>query len=226
MKPQGLRVLIADDEPLHIAALSAHLSALGHTVVARATNGEEAITLAAEHKPDLIIMNNHMLGISGPEAAERIVKHRPTPIIMLSAYGDRLAIEAAATAPINGYLLMPVGPDELMPTIAVALARFQEAQAREKRLSEAEARLEARGIIERAKGLIMRHKGLDEDSAYKLLRTESQKRSIPMRVLAEGIVLATATLPHDKATVSCWDPASGSTRRRKQDTSDTRHRAR
>ena len=122
----ALRVLIADDEALHNLALTSQLETLGHTVVATATNGKEAVQLARDTKPDLAFLDIRMPVMTGPEAAHEISAERPIPIIILSAYSDSRTVEEATRAPIFHYLVKPVDPDDLAPAIAVARARFDE----------------------------------------------------------------------------------------------------
>ena len=81
----ALRVLIADDEALHNLALTSQLETLGHTVVATATNGKEAVQLARETKPDIAFLDIRMPVMTGPEAAHEISAERPIPIVILSA---------------------------------------------------------------------------------------------------------------------------------------------
>lgn len=187
---QQLRILIADDEPLNSAALSANLTVLGHKVIGTATNGEQAVKMAAELKPDLIILDIRMPGMTGPEAAMKIAAERPVAMLMLSAYSDEETIEAALSSPATGYLVKPVDADDLAPAIAMAIARFRENQMREERLRHAESALEARKLIDRAKGILMERQGMSEEMAYRMMRTESQNRAIPMRAIAERIIAA------------------------------------
>ncbi len=190
----ALRVLIADDEALHNLALTSQLETLGHTVVATATNGKEAVQLARETKPDLAFLDIRMPVMTGPEAAHEISAERPIPIIILSAYSDSRTVEEATRAPIFHYLVKPVDPDDLAPAIAVARARFEEwLDARHQR-DMLEMKLEERKVIERAKGLLMDTRGLTEREAYRFLQKTSQDKNTPMVELARKILLAAPLL--------------------------------
>ncbi len=190
----ALRVLIADDEALHNLALTSQLETLGHTVVATATNGKEAVQLARETKPDIAFLDIRMPVMTGPEAAHEITAERPMPIIILSAYSDSRTVEEATRAPIFHYLVKPVDPDDLAPAIAVARARFDEwLDARHQR-DMLELKLEERKIIERAKGLLMDTRGLTEREAYRFLQKTSQDKNTPMVELARKILLAAPLL--------------------------------
>jgi AmiR/NasT family two-component response regulator len=190
----ALRVLIADDEALHNLALTSQLETLGHTVVATATTGKEAVQLARETKPDMAFLDIRMPVMTGPEAAHEISAERAIPIIILSAYSDSRTVEEATRAPIFHYLVKPVDPDDLAPAIAVARARFDEWLDARRQRDMLELKLEERKIIERAKGLLMDTRGLSEREAYRFLQKTSQDKNTPMVELARKILLAAPLL--------------------------------
>jgi len=190
----ALRVLIADDEALHNLALTSQLETLGHTVVATATNGKEAVQLARDTRPDLAFLDIRMPVMTGPEAAHEISADRPIPIIILSAYSDSRTVEEATRAPVFHYLVKPVDPDDLAPAIAVARARFDEWLDARRQRDMLEMKLEERKIIERAKGLLMDTRGLSEREAYRFLQKTSQDKNTPMVELARKILLAAPLL--------------------------------
>lgn len=193
----SLRFLIADDEALHNLALTSQLEALGHQVVATASNGREAAELAREKKPDMAILDIRMPVMTGPEAAHEIHRDRPIPILILSAYSDRRTVDEATRSPVFHYLVKPVDPDDLAPAIAVARARFGEwSDARHER-DVAELKLEERKILDRAKGILMESRNLSEREAYRFLQKSSQDRNTPMIELARKILLAAPLLQKD-----------------------------
>jgi two-component system, response regulator PdtaR len=190
----SLRILIADDEALHNLALTSQLETLGHTVVATATNGKEAVELARETRPDLALLDIRMPGMTGPDAAHQIAADRPIPMIILSAYSDTRTVEDAIRAPIFHYLVKPVDPDDLAPAIAVARARFDEWLDAKRQRDMLELKLEERKVIERAKGLLMETRRLSERDAYRFLQKTSQDKNTPMVELAKKILLAAPLL--------------------------------
>lgn len=193
----SLRVLIADDEALHNLALTSQLETLGHQVVATAANGQEAVELARDARPDLAFLDIRMPGMTGPEAAHEIAADRPIPMIILSAYSDDRTVEQATRSPIFHYLVKPVDPDDLGPAIAVARARFHEWQDARRQRDQLESKLEERKLIERAKGLLMDTRGFSEREAYRFLQKTSQDKNTPMVDLARKILLAAPLLQRD-----------------------------
>jgi response regulator NasT len=174
-----LRILIADDESIRLMSLRAQLGALGHQVVAEALTGEEAVLLAERHRPDMAILDIRMPVTDGIEAAERITRARPIPIILLTAYSETELVERAAQANISAYLMKPVAEEDLLPAITLALARFREFQALRQEVDDLREALEARKIIEKAKGILMRRLDLTEDEAFRRLQKQSQDGRLP-----------------------------------------------
>jgi response regulator NasT len=187
---EPLRILIADDESIRMMSLRKQLAALGHRVVAEASNGEEAVALAAATQPDLAILDIKMPVTDGIEAAQQITRARPIPIILLTAYNEAELVERAAQANISAYLMKPVAEEDLLPAITLALIRFRQFEALRREVSDLREALEARKIIERAKGILVRRLGLTEEEAFRRLQKQSQDSNRKLAEVAEAIVMA------------------------------------
>jgi AmiR/NasT family two-component response regulator len=187
---EPLRILIADDESIRLLSLRAQLSALGHQVIAEASTGEEAVTLADRWRPDLAILDIKMPLMDGIEAAERITRARPIPIILLTAYSEAQLVERAAQANISAYLMKPVSEEDLLPVITLALTRFKQFQALRQEVADLREALEARRVIEKAKGILMHRLNLTEDEAFRRLQRQSQESNRKLAQVAEAIVVA------------------------------------
>jgi len=187
---EALRILIADDESIRLLSLRKQLAALGHNVVAEASTGNEAVMLAASALPDLAILDIKMPVMDGIEAAEKITQARPIPIILLTAYDEAQLVERAAQANISAYLMKPVAEEDLLPAIALALARFRQFQALHREVADLREALEARKTIERAKGILMRRLNLTEEEAFRRLQKQSQDSNRRLAQVAEAIVMA------------------------------------
>ncbi len=187
---KSLRVLIADDESIRLLSLASQLAALGHRVVAEATQGDEAVRLAIEHRPDLAILDIKMPVMDGIEAAERITQSQPIPIILVTAYSEAQLVERAARANISAYLMKPVAEDDLLPAITLALARFREFESLRREVADLRDALDARKVVEKAKGILMRRLGLTEDEAFRRLQKQSQDTNRKLAEVAEAVVTA------------------------------------
>lgn len=193
----SLTILVAEDESLNALALQSQLEALGHRVAGPARNGREAVEIARVVPIDLAILDVRMPEMTGPEAAERIVRERPTPVILLTGYDDPEYVSRATYTPIFHYLVKPVSLEDLGPAIGVARSRFEEWRRFRGEAEVFERKLEERGVVERAKVVLMEARGLSEQAAYRLIQKESQNRNQPMVEVARTVLMAHALLRND-----------------------------
>jgi response regulator NasT len=164
------------------------LERAGFEVVAEARDGREAVALAAEHRPDLAVMDVKMPELDGIEAARRMLEQRQIPIVMLTAFSEAALVGRAVDAGVFGYLVKPFRESDLLPAIEAARARHAELQALRDEAGSLRDALEARKMIERAKGLLMEKDGLSEGEAFARLRGASQQTGRPLREVAEAIL--------------------------------------
>ena len=183
-----MKILIAEDETIIRLDLRGLLERAGYDVVAEAKDGEEAVSLAREHEPDLAVMDVKMPRLDGIEAAKRILAERPIPIVMLTAYGQDELVGRAVEAGVFGYLVKPFREQDLVPAIAAARARHAELQELRSQADSLADALAARKVIERAKGILMESEGLSESVAFARLRKASQATGRPLRVIAEAVI--------------------------------------
>ena len=182
------KVLIAEDEALIRLDLVELLTEEGFEVVGQAADGEEAVKLARELEPDLIIMDVKMPGMDGITAAEIIGEERIAPILMLTAFSQSELVERARDAGVMGYLVKPFGANEVVPAIEVAIGRFAELRAIEEELANLEDRFESRKIIDQAKGLLQEGLGLTEPEAFRWIQKTAMDLRKSMREVAEGVI--------------------------------------
>jgi two-component system, response regulator PdtaR len=183
-----MRILIAEDETIIRLDLRDLLERAGHDVVAEARDGEEAVTLAREHEPELAVMDVKMPKLDGIEAAKRILEERPIPIVMLTAYGQDELVNRAVEAGVFGYLVKPFREQDLVPAITTARARYEELAAVREEVETLADALAARKAIEQAKGLLMVKERLTEQEAFERLRRASQVSGRPLKVIADAVI--------------------------------------
>lgn len=188
--PMGLRVLIADDDPIIRLDLKQMLQNLGYEVVAEAGDGEQAVAFAKVHVPDICVLDVKMPVMDGIAAVSQIVEEEISAGILLTAYSDRNLIERARDAGAFAYLVKPFKPNDLPPAIEVAVARFGQVRALKQEVLDANERLEARKIVEKAKRVLMESQGLTEADAYRRIQQTSMNLRKSMREIAEAIVVA------------------------------------
>ncbi|WP_035857022.1 ANTAR domain-containing response regulator [Cryptosporangium arvum] len=181
------RVLIAEDEALIRLDLKEMLVEEGYEVVGEAGDGQKAIELAEELRPDLVILDVKMPVLDGLAAAERIAGDRIAPVVILTAFSQRDLVERARSAGAMAYLVKPFQKKDLLPTIEMAVSRFAEITALEKEVTDLTERLSTRKVIERAKGLLQ-EQGMSEPEAFRWIQRTAMDRRTTMKLVAETIV--------------------------------------
>ncbi|HEY0486544.1 MAG TPA: response regulator [Mycobacteriales bacterium] len=182
------RVLIAEDEALIRLDLKEMLEEEGYDVVGEAGDGETAVSLAEQLRPDLVILDVKMPVMDGIAAAERIAGERMAPVVILTAFSQRDLVERARTAGAMAYLVKPFQKKDLLPTIEMAASRFAEIVALETEVSDLTERLETRKLVERAKGVLMEKQGMTEPEAFRWIQRTAMDRRTSMKMVASAIL--------------------------------------
>ena len=184
------RVIIADDESVIRADLREMLTNLNYLVVGEAGDGQSAVNLARELKPDVVIMDIKMPDLDGIEAAKMLTQEQIAPVLLLTAYSQRDLVDRAKEAGVVGYMVKPFREQEIVPAIEIALARFQEFRELKKEAGDLKDTLETRKIVDRAKGILMDTQGMTEAEAFRKIQKMSMNTRKPMKEIAEAIILA------------------------------------
>jgi response regulator NasT len=182
------RVLIAEDEALIRLDLAEMLTEEGFEVVGQAVDGEQAVVMAIDLRPDLVILDVKMPKKDGIEAAGEIVADQIAPVVILTAFSQRDLIERARDAGAMAYLVKPFSKADLLPAIELAVARYAETAALRKEVADISQRLEARKIIDRAKGLLMTHQKMTEPEAFRWIQRTAMDRRTSMQAVANAVL--------------------------------------
>ncbi|TKA10738.1 ANTAR domain-containing response regulator [Actinacidiphila oryziradicis] len=186
--PQTTRVVIAEDEALIRLDLKEMLEEEGYAVVGEAGDGETAVKLAEEHRPDLVILDVKMPILDGISAAERIAKERLAPVLMLTAFSQRELVERARDAGAMAYLVKPFSKSDLVPAIEMAVSRFTELKQLELEIADLSQRLETRKLVDRAKSVLQTKYGLTEPAAFRWIQKTSMDRRMTMQAVAQAVI--------------------------------------
>ena len=188
--PSTIRVLVAEDNALERSTLVDLLSALGHMVVAEVASGAEAIMLAQQLTPDAVLLDVHLPGASGVEAADAIARALPGTAVVLITGDLSLSLSSADVLRSTAVALLakPTPPTTLDATLRMAVMRARELLVAKREAAEAKEQLEARKLIERAKGILMRRTGSSEQEAYRIMQRSSQDRSVRMVDIAKAVI--------------------------------------
>lgn len=184
---EALRVVVAEDEALIRMDVVATLREAGYEVVGEAADGEEAVRLAVELMPDLIIMDIKMPKLDGISAAEKISEHK-IPVVLLTAFSQADLVKRAADAGAMAYVTKPFKPSDLLPAIQIALSRAEELFALETEIADLSERLETRKLMDRAKGLLQSKMKLSEPEAFRWIQKASMDRRLSMSQVAKAVL--------------------------------------
>jgi response regulator NasT len=182
------RVVVAEDEALIRLDLAEMLAEEGYEVVGQAADGETAVRLVEELRPDLVVMDVKMPKIDGITAASRIAAQRIAPVVMLTAFSQRDLVDRAREAGAMAYVVKPFGKADLVPAIEMARSRFAELRQLELEVVDLTDRLEARKLVDRAKSTIQQELGLSEPEAFRWIQKTSMDLRLSMRQVAEGVM--------------------------------------
>jgi response regulator NasT len=188
--PSTIRVLVAEDNALERSTLVDLLGALGHMVVAEVESGTDAIEKAQQFTPDAVLLDMHMPGATGVQAAEGIASALPGTAVVLITGDLSLTLSTADVLRSTAVALLPkpTPPTTLDATLRMAVTRARELLAARREAAEAKEQLENRKLIERAKGILMRRTGSSEQEAYRIMQRSSQDRSVRMVDIAKAVI--------------------------------------
>lgn len=192
-----MRIVIAEDQGPIRMDLRELLLEVGHEVVGEAANGEEALSVVENTQPDMLFLDISMPRLDGLAVAEELQRRfatadglAPFPMVMVTAFSDPALIDRAATAGVFGYIVKPFSKSDIVPTIEVARARFDQERALRAEADSLATQLETRKLLDRAKSILMNNHGMTEADAFHSLQRLAMDKRKPLKEVAEAIILA------------------------------------
>jgi len=183
------RIVIAEDEPIACMDLCETLRELGCEVVGTAADGFDAVELCRAHQPDVVLMDVNMPVFDGLSAAEAIIEEDLAGcVVLLTAFSDSSLIERAKRVGVTAYLVKPVNPQMLLPSIEVAFAQSQLLRKSRAETQKAKQKLEEDRRIRKAQSILARTRSCSEDEAYQWLRRMAMDKRIPIAALADAVL--------------------------------------
>jgi len=182
------RVVVAEDEALIRLDLVELLEEHGYEIVGQASDGEEAVRLANELEPELIVMDVKMPKMDGITAADKIAEDRICAVGMLTAFSQRDLIKRAKEAGAMAYVVKPFDASDVIPAIEIAMARFAESRGVEDEVMDLEERLESRKVVDQAKGILQTSLDLTEPEAFRWIQKTAMDLRKSLREVAQGVI--------------------------------------
>lgn len=186
----GARIVVAEDEAIIRMDLVEMLTEAGYQVVGQASNGQEAIDLVKESKPDLAILDVKMPVRDGISAAEEII--HIAPVLMLTAFSQKELVERARDAGVMAYVVKPFSVTDLIPAMEIAMSRHKQMTSLASEVADLQERLETRKLIDRAKGILMAALNLSEPEAFSWIQRAAMDRRMSMKEVALAVISPSA----------------------------------
>ena len=213
MQPKG-KILVVDDDRLVLAMVTHGLSQAGYEVI-DADNGDDAILLARQHRPDLALLDIRMEGKSGFDVAQYLREVGHTPFLFLSAFSDEKTVAQVKALGALAYLVKPLEVGQILPTIEAAFAQAQDMR----RQAEVKSPLEAHGamvvaeaaldevatlssVVPMALGVLMHRFSLTRSEALARLRKTAAAEGRSLSTQAERLVSAVEELSANRDLVA------------------------
>jgi response regulator NasT len=184
----ALKVVLVDDDPDRAASVRQALAPGGYEVISLLASPMELYEAVVALKPDVIIVSSDSPSRDAIEHIALIGRDTPRPVVMFS--GDRSSdtIRSAIRAGVSAYIVDGLSEERLQPILDVAIERFETEQALKRELADAKSALADRKLVERAKGAIMKQRGVDEEEAFRLLRSFAMENGVKLADAATRIL--------------------------------------
>jgi response regulator NasT len=189
-------ILVVDDDRLVLATLVHGLAQAGYEVI-DADNGNDAILLAREHRPDLALLDIRMEGMSGFDVAQTLRDKYRIPFMFLSAFSDEATVEQVKSLGAVAYLVKPLDIRQIVPAVEAALAN---AGARRAAVVTALASspvmpaMPAEPAVAMAVGVLMHRYSLPRGAALERLRRQAESEQRALADQAERLLQAVELL--------------------------------
>jgi response regulator NasT len=184
---------VAEDEAIIRLDVVEILREAGFDVVGEAGDGEAAVRLTEETRPDLVVLDVKMPVLDGISAAERIGAARLAPVVLLTAFSQSELVDRARDAGAMAYVVKPFTAADLLPAVEIAISRHAQIAALESEVVDLAERLETRKRVERAKGRLMQEMKLSEPDAFRWIQKASMDRRLTMREVADVVLTQVGT---------------------------------
>jgi len=185
------KILVVDDDRLVLATVTHGLAQAGYEVI-DADNGDDAILLAREHRPQLALLDIRMEGKSGFDVAETLRDAYRIPFMFLSAFSDDATIAKVRALGALAYLVKPLDVGQIVPAVEAAFARLADPAAAAPEIAAPADALA--NPVPLAVGVLMHRHALARADAWRRLRRMADEQKLSLPAQAERLLLAVEEL--------------------------------
>ena len=187
--PRGMRVLVAEDDPIIALGLSRRLGVMGHEVVGPAATVVEARELASSVGADLYLFDVDLADGDGIELARSLSEAGPRrPVVILTGLDAPDVLDRSIAAGVLAHLTKPVDDRQLEAALRLAAARAAELEALRAEVDSTRQALADRKVVEQAKGILIRALELSEPDAFARIQATARQRNLRLVDVARAIV--------------------------------------
>lgn len=190
------KILVVDDDRLVLATVTHGLTQAGYQVF-DADNGDDAILLAREHRPDLALLDIRMEGKSGFDVAAYLRDYCQTPFMFLSAFSDEATVKQVHALGAVAYLVKPLDIGQIVPAVEAALVRVNLIPPQPQRTPAAVTGSEAETmptVVAMAVGVLMHRHGIDRVAALARLQKMADEQGHAPAAQAQALLNALEVL--------------------------------
>jgi response regulator NasT len=189
-----LRVMIVDNDLKQSKPLRNALLDNGFDVIAHVEDDVNLQTKCCELEPDVVIVDTESPSQNILDNVSMLSKHYAKPVVIFTNDSDKEKIKAATNAGVSAYVVGFIPSKRLTPVIDVAIARFEETKQLKEELEHVSNKLDERKVVERAKGILMKQRDVNEDEAYKMLRSMAMQRNKRVADISTQLIQAATML--------------------------------
>ena len=173
------------------------LQSMGHTVVCSVSSGKQLVHNCCIHIPEIVISEIDLDEMDGIEAALELSRLAPVAVVIISNRCDEECIRRSTGDHVMAYLVKPISKANLVTTIPIARARFEQWKALHKEYYDASTAIRDRNLVDRAKIILMKRSGIDEEEAYRRMQKMSWEKNVKIAQIAEMIITAESAFERD-----------------------------
>lgn len=182
-------VVICSTDTRRRNKIASLLLQMGMSIVGEASDGPQALRMTRSSRPRIVVVDIEMYEHTELDAALIIAREKIAPVVLLTYPHSQKVVDAINESYIMSYVLKPLNKGALESAINTTLINFKKMEQMELEITKLKDTLETRKLVERAKYILMRDLKLSEPDAFRRLQKQSMDKGIPMKDLAEAIII-------------------------------------